>query len=820
MLVSSSNCETASGKSLFTHPVLMGLLHAAVGALLSLGSPMDAFASAAQRPSCSGPTDGAAARVAGQIVDATAAALNGAAVTISCGSTKRVATTDGDGRYSIEIAPGSYEVSVRKSGFAHSSEVVQLNAGQSLDYNVQVSVAGVADTVTVTAGGFEQLVRNAPASVSIVSSEELQTRRVSDLAQALIDVEGVDVGQDVGKTGGMTISMRGMPSDYTLFLIDGKRQNPAGNVTPNGFTETSTSFMPPAAAIERIEVVRGPMSTLYGSDAMGGVVNIITRKVGERWTGTLTVDGTLQTNRDYGDTGKGSAYISGPVIADRLGLVLRGSAFRRQPATLKYENLNGTLVPITSFGLSPTQADIQNSGTRVNYKINNNNEVYFDYDGMFQQYDNSERQLGTLGVQGGYQDRLRFNRQQYLLSHVARFSFGQLDTSYSGNTTETKGRTVPPGTPNQIAGDPRTLTNKNNLIDSKLVAALGSRHMLSVGGQWWDANMVDAVAPAPYDHRQAAVFAEDEWHLAKQLALTLGLRYDNHNTFGGKTSPRAYLVYSPISILTLKGGVSRGFKTPQLNQLATGIVGFGAQGTLPLIGSPGLRPETSTTTEVGGSLNLNRVSMALTLFNNEFQNKIATGPGLENCSFLGSPNRPGCSDFGNWPNVDLFGQQINVDEAVTRGVEASMRFSFLGRFNVQNNYTFTRSEQRSGAQMGQPLVNTPKHMYNATIRHRTTSKLNTWLRLEARSSRIRGTSASAMAATQQIGPFKGYALAHLGAGYEITKNVMINATVYNLFNTDFLNYQAYVLNNVTNYASEFNNLQEPRRVWVSITYNF
>jgi outer membrane receptor for ferrienterochelin and colicins len=134
------------------------------------------------------------------------------------------------------------------------------------------------DTV-VSAAGFEQKITEAPASISVISREDLQQKRYNNLAQALGDVEGIDIGQGTGKTGGLNISIRGMPSQYTLILIDGRRQNAAGNVTPNGFNETSTSFMPPLSAIERIEVIRGPMSTLYGSDAMGGVINIITRKV-------------------------------------------------------------------------------------------------------------------------------------------------------------------------------------------------------------------------------------------------------------------------------------------------------------------------------------------------------------------------------------------------------------------------------------------------------------------------------------------------------------------------------------------------------------
>ncbi|MBX8827881.1 TonB-dependent receptor plug domain-containing protein, partial [Ochrobactrum sp. SFR4] len=72
------------------------------------------------------------------------------------------------------------------------------------------------------------------------------------------------------------------------------------------------SYMPPASAIERIEVVRGPMSSLYGSDAMGGVINIITRKVDDAWHGEVTVDGTVQNKSRYGNSGQASFYVIFP----------------------------------------------------------------------------------------------------------------------------------------------------------------------------------------------------------------------------------------------------------------------------------------------------------------------------------------------------------------------------------------------------------------------------------------------------------------------------------------------------------------------------
>jgi len=771
-------------------------------------------------PRCSAPSDASPAIIKGRVLDPVDAAVPDATVILDCSGKVAKAVTGPDGRFQLKSGPGSFRLTVHQEGFAKSAMLVTLAPGAEVEQNVTLELSSVAQGVTVTAGGFEQLVREAPASVTVLEREELKLKRIADLAQALVDVEGVDVGQNVGKTGGLTISMRGMPSDYTLMLIDGRRQNPPGSVTPNGFGETATSFMPPVGAIERIEVVRGPMSTLYGSDAMGGVVNVITRKVGETWHGAFSADTTLQGNQDYGNTGQGTFYLSGPVLANKLGLTARGSAFRRQAAALKHETVDGQQVPITSFGLSPTKGDIRNVGGRLSYLLSENHEFYGDFDSMTQIYDNANRQLGTVGVQGGYAEEMQFRRQQYVLSHTGRFGSSIVDTSFTRNTTDTLGRTVPPGTPGRIAGEHRALEATNNLMDSKLLATVRDRHVVSVGGQYWGAQMVDGVAPAPFDFKQGALFAEDEWRLRNNLSVTAGLRFNKHSTFGSNTSPRAYLVYSPSPILSFKGGVSRGFKVPQLNQLATGIVGFGGQGTIPLIGSPGLKPETSTSTEAGGSLVLRSVNLNVMLFQNRFHDKIATGPGLENCSFRLSPNRPGCADFGNWPNVDLFGQSINVDRALTRGAEASMRVRFLRRWNVQQNYTFTRSEQQSGSLMGQPLVNTPRHMYNATVRVTATRRLNLWLRTEARSNRTRGTGASAVAATQQIGPFKGYGMAHLGAGYQLSPKVTLNATVYNLLNTNFLAYLPYVLNNVTTYTSVYNNLQEPRRAWVSINYNF
>ena len=679
----------------------------------------------------------------------------------------------------------------------------------------QASDVVEVDQLVVTASAFERKIVDAPASISVISREALQTKRISSLAEALADVEGVDVGDGVGKTGGLNISIRGMPSDYTLVLVDGRRQNAAGNVTPNGFGETSTSFMPPTSAIERIEVVRGPMSTLYGSDAMGGVVNIITRRIGDRWRAATTVQGTLQSDDQFGATYGAEAYVDGPIVPDVLGLALRGSVFKREASDLSYVNANGQPVEISKRGPSPVEADIWTLGGRLSFAPANH-DLWLDVDVAEQTYDNSDSQLGTGTVQGGYGPELRFEREQYGLAHDWRSPVGLITSDLVRNVTTTIGRTIPPGTPGRTAGDPRTLEATNTIFNTRLATEMG-RHAFTVGGQWWEAEMVDGVATGAYEHTQWAVFAEDEWRLADNLALTVGVRHDDHSKFGGQTSPRAYLVWTASEAWTVKGGVSRGFKTPRLDQIASGITGFTAQGTVPTIGTPTLQPETSTTAEIGVYYdNGAGFSANLTVFNSEFEDKIASGPGLPNCSFAGSPNRPGCVNYGNFPRVDLYGQTVNIDEAVTRGAEVAGRYVRNDAWTVSANYTYTDSEQKSGPAAGQPLVNTPEHMLNGSVRWRATDQLNAWVRTEVRSDRYRGAGAAQTA----LGDYKGYALFHLGGSYQVADNVRINATIYNLFDQDFLDYLPYASGATTAYAGAYAIQQEPRRLWVSVNVDF
>jgi outer membrane receptor for ferrienterochelin and colicins len=128
--------------------------------------------------------------------------------------------------------------------------------------------------------------------------------------------------------------------------------------------------------------------------------------------------------------------------------------------------------------------------------------------------------------------------------------------------------------------------------------------------------------------RHRASTFEDEWFIVDNFALTGGLRYDNNQDFDGQFSPRLYGVWNATETVTVKGGVGRGFRAPFLEQITSGIIGFGDGGSRPLFGNPNLNPERSTNVEFSVLYDDRRALQAqATIFRNELKDKIERGTG-------------------------------------------------------------------------------------------------------------------------------------------------------------------------------------------------
>lgn len=710
------------------------------------------------------------------------------------------------------------------------------------------------DNLVISASGFEQKITDAPASISVVTREELEQKNFSNLAEALRDVEGIDVLGNTGKTGGLNISIRGMPSDYTLILIDGRRQSAAGDITPNGFGEMSTGFIPPVNAIERIEVIRGPMSTLYGSDAIGGVVNIITRKVGNEWTGSLTQEFTFQEESEFGDNRKTSFYTSGPLIEDRLGLTLRGSYFDRDEYNLTAQGVGGQEILLNSRGQSKVEAEIYTFGGRLDLLAHEDHDLWFDFDISRQTYDNGtpdNRKLSnndTATNWRGYDDELRHDREQFAIGHTSRVGEGTWESSLMRNQTETIGRTIPgnpnnptnTGIPGKNVKDPRELESTNLIFDTKYMQALGDRHFFTVGGQYWKAEMIDGVAPNKFKQDDWSLFAENEWSVTDDLMLTLGARYNHNEFFGGHITPRAYAVYSLDNNWTLKGGVSTGYKTPNVDALYDGINGITAQGATATVGNPALDPEKSINGELGVYYQQdNGFSANATLFQSRIKDRFSSTTRY-NCNYDGSGSDPiqnpapgDCYNLSGFDGQSTVGWTENLNKARSEGIELAARIPLAPDWNLSVNYTYTETEieDESGQVVGE-LSDTPRHLANARLSWQATPQANLWLnasyRGESRRFDTEPTAGQNKALYDAVGDIKGYGLLDLGGSYQLTRNLRLSGTIENLLNKDFRAYKAYEYNGDTYYASEYSHFTrstkgavlDGRRLWLSANLSF
>lgn len=657
------------------------------------------------------------------------------------------------------------------------------------------------DQVVVTASGFEQNIKDAPASITVVTREELEKGAFRDLTDALREVQGVSV---TGVANEKDIFIRGLPGSYTLILVDGKRQSTRDSRT-NGNSGFEQSFIPPLTAIERIEIVRGPMSSLYGSDAMGGVINIITRKVSDKWTGTLATEGTVQQHDYFGNSAKGSFYTSSPLIEKMLGLQLWGDVYRRGEDDL----LSGI-----------TGAKEGNVAGRLTFSPSENHDLMLE--GGFTRLRREASRSKTLEATA--KDTYNENDRKYWsLTHEGRWGPTTSNFSILQEWTERRSYTENSAGSSYFVKNSRSPEIGNTVIDGKFTTPFDffGTHTLVTGGQWFNASLKDqnpgrrTGIDETFGIDQWAIFAEDEWKITKDFALTGGIRRDDHEVYGAHYSPRGYAVWHATRNLTLKGGVSTGFRAPEIRQIAPGYAyttggsgcTYGPRGTCGvIIADPSLKAETSTSFEAAALWdNLDGFTASATYFHTDFKNKISNALVLDE---NGNAKR-----WSEDPNYRLW-YSYNIDEAAIQGLELAATWKATDAISLRGSYTLTRSEQKTGDYKGFPLARTPRHMANARIDWITPVEgLATWAVVNyhgteiASGARIGSNGTPVIIKGQPGRKYAPYATVDMGLSYAITEAVTVKAAVYNLFDKEIE-------------PTDYNTIVEGRRFWMSMTATF
>ncbi|MEL2242727.1 TonB-dependent receptor [Leclercia adecarboxylata] len=606
------------------------------------------------------------------------------------------------------------------------------------------------DELVVTATGFSQERREAPATISVVNEKELNTRSNQNVTEALREMPGVLVGNGHGSLATGDVQMRGMDSTYTSYMVNGIKQATRESRPYGHHIGTEAAFMPPLAAIERIEVIRGPMSSLYGSDSIGGVVNVITKKAYnlEKWTGVLEDNYFLQEKSEYGNTNQTNVFVMGPVIPGKLGVSLAADYLdRRDDDSINDERFvkhqSGNLDATISMSPTDTQLWDLNATKGNQEKSHNDKQWYWGFD----------RDAASLSQHAWYGDILE----------VKNF------VSYEKAKTEYR----VPGMSSQF------ITQKNYEANSANIFTLGD-HKLTLGVNFTRNELDDefgikdkeapGVTPVSEISRNGwAVFAEDAWMIVPDFTLTTSARLDHDSYFGYHVTPKIYGNWTIDESWALKGGVSAGYKKPDLRQNNEGFTSvYGAYPYSEIgIGNDDLKPEESVNTELGLYWQQDALALDATIFYTKFKDKISdrvicTASDTQTCTYNGYV-ADSVFQYANVSDAEIYGLELNGDWQVTSSLRANA------------NYTYTHSEQKSGDYKGYALSDFPESMANVSLTWNAVNDLELW------------TKASWRSTSPDIGKSsetEAYALVDLGARYHLNKNVTLMTGIYNLFDAN------------------------------------
>lgn len=674
----------------------------------------------------------------------------------------------------------------------------------------ELTESHVLGETVISASGYEQEIKQAPASISIITSDEIMNRPIRDLGDIVQEVPGVSTS--VSKTGSQDIQMRGLSSAYTLILVDGKRVNMSRGFDGNGFDATS-GFLPPASMIERVEVIRGPASLVYGSSAMGGVINIITKKHADKVTGSIGIETRLQESSNWGNHYGLNFNVFAP-LDEQLSINFRGKyLFGEANEFLRSDfgaapSANGN--PYTSH--SPTGFKNSSFGYRLNYKADDANNFYFDVDYAFQRF-------GSLNTSRNAVTSVRdHHRWQFVLNHDGNYDFGIFNNYFQYfNSSRVPHVDVPVG---GNAGKP----SRKGLVENQFFAYgtnfktnfdfdNSSSLIVNLGPYFQWEKLMNRNAPHQTTGMyQAAIFGEGEYFINEYFSTTAGLRVNQVQTYGTNFSPRLYFNIYPTEWLTFKLGVANGFQTPNLTyrvdneSLTTDEISYG---------NPDLKPETTWNYEVSTIIDTQIANISITGFYTSFNDAIKS-TSWNNSNNTSSMPVPGYTDCPANTSCTTYS---NVDSAKSAGVELGIKSkplftSFIPRgIFLDINYAFTETEQLSGANKGKPLNDIPRHNASSKISYKG-QNFDTYLRWVGK---MKTTTANTHRASAAGGAyFEDTHVVDLGANYTFSNGITVGAMVNNLFNTNFTRYDLVG----TSLNQVYQRILPSRNYWLTIRADF
>jgi vitamin B12 transporter len=584
---------------------------------------------------------------------------------------------------------------------------------------------GKEPTIVVSPTATETPIDQIASSVTVITAKDIERDQRRTVPDALSTVPGLNVVQSGGPGGVTSVFMRGTNANHTKVLIDGiDVSDPSNQARVFDLGQLLTSD------VQQIEVLRGPQSGLYGADALGGVISIITKK-GE---GPPRATGMIEGG-SFG-TFNQTAALSG--AQDRINYAFNVAHFR------------STDTPVTPLELLPpgrkaigNNYDNMTYSTKLGADLNENFSVnavarytdatlHFTTDSGFPSFPNAAQSTQTV-------------HQLFTRGEAVWSLFDDRIKNYFGvNYTNHWNSNISPG---DIA--PTITTGDRVKYDWHAVTQLAPFHTVIVGAEHETETLQTATLSA--ENVNKAGYVELQSQFANRLFLVENIRQDDNDRFGAHPTFRlAPAVIVPVTETKFKASYGTGFKAPTLSQLFVSFPEFF------FFANPNLKPEESIGYDAGFEQPLfnDRVRFGSTYFHNDIKNLIAPD--------------------------EFFTTNINIGKATTEGTENFVTAAITDRIRVRADYTFTRTVD---ATTGLELLRRPKEKWSANVIWNPIDPLTLSATVLHTGSFIDGNRDFSI--PRLLAP--AYTVVNVAADYVINDQIKIFGRVDNLFNVHYQN---------------------------------
>lgn len=603
----------------------------------------------------------------------------------------------------------------------------------------------IAPEVIVTATKIAEPTTHVTMATDVVTQEEIQERQQTDVLQLLRDVPGMTIVQNGGRGAATSLYTRGGESDYNMVLIDGVKVNNAG-----GFYDFADLTR---TGIERIEIVRGPQSALYGSDAMSSVIQVFTPRGDGPPHGTFSFRGGSYTTFEEQSNLAGGTKTYGYSLAfgrvDTAGFLPVNNGYSNTTVATRFDwdgirdlQLSTTLRYIDARFHFPTES----AGDR------------FD---VLDPKQHQDRRSLVIGPRAIYQTTPWWT-QTLQLGYFEQWS------TYRDpfNDPPDFGSFV--GTNDEY----RLLADYNSTF--LLPAVLEVTPTFTVGGYGdiehldQKANFAGSVTQVTPSRNSESFYSQLLLQWREQFFVTSGFRLDDGSTYGTHVNPRVSAAYIiPQTHTKLRGGYGQGLKAPGFGE----TFGSGSQFD---IGNPNLKPEQATSWEIGFDQSLQMATLvaelSLTYFSAEYKNLVAY-------AFSATPN------------------YLNVQRARANGLEIGLRTFVSDGLSVGGTYTYLDTKVLkagpSGGTLfvnGEPLLRRPENS-GAFLMNYARNKLNANFALTLKGHAVDRDFHSDFSGKRVR--LSGFVKGDLALSYTVLENrwglrvLAVESLVQNLFNQDY-----------------------------------